>query len=916
MAGERTLAGVPGQPPPPAPRPSAGSADRDLERWTGDVVLSDGGTVHVRAVRPDDAPLVAAFHARQSPESIYYRYFTARPTLTDRELEHLTVVDHRDRVAFVALLGDDLVGIARYDRFPGRNEAEVAFFVDDAHQRRGIGVLLLEYLAAAGREQGFERFTAQVLPSNRRMLSVFQAAGFETSSRFDEGVVEIILDLEPTDEARERMAARARRSEVASVSRLLAPTSVAVVGAGRRPGTFGHELVEQIRAHGYRGPLFAVNPHAAEVGEVGEVAGVAAHASVLDVPDQIGLAIVAVPAPEVLEVVQQCARRQVQSLVVVSAGFADAGAEGARAEAELVRLARRHGMRLLGPHSLGVVNTDPAVALHAVPTPAGPEPGPVAFLTQSGTLGVAVLDRLAEEGLGLSSFVSLGNKADVSANDLLRWWEQDERTEVVLVYLESLGNPRTFSRVARRLSRTKPVVALRASAADGEAEALAATTLDQAGVIAVDRIGSVLDVARLLVGSPRPPGRRVRVITSSGTPAALAADACVGEGLDLAGPPTRLTHRAGPDDYRHAVASALAEPDVDAVLVVLAPPALGGDHRPGRPLPALGDLAEAAGKPVLLTRLGGPAASAPGGPERSGPAGEAPEGAAAAGAAVGVPTYAEPADAARALAAVVRYQEFLERDPGRRLAVADVDLEAAADVVAQVLGREPDGGLVGPDRTQRLLAAFGIAPASRRLAFSADDAVEAAERLGFPVALKATGLARLRQSEAGGVALDLQDAAAVRAAHQRMTDRLGAAMRPAVVQRMLPAGVDVAVRLHQDPTGGSVVACGLGGAARGAAPEPRRALPVTDVDAARLVAASAVGPLLADLDPTGRATANLENLVLRLALLGEACPEAAEVVLNPVIVSPEQAGVADATVEVAPYGPAPGPEVRRLDPTT
>ena len=863
----------------------------DVERWSGDVVLSDGGTVHVRPVDPDDAPLVAAFHARQSPESIYYRYFTARPVLTDKELEHLVVVDGRDRLAFVALLGDDLVGIARYDRWAGRNEAEVAFFVDDAHQRRGIGILLLEYLAAAGRERGFERFTAQVLPTNRKMISVFQQVGFEVTSHFEDGVIEVTLGLDPTDTARERIDARARRSEARSVARLLSPASVAVVGAGRTPGTFGHEVVRQLLAHDYQGVVHPVNRDA----EV--VAGLPAHRSILDVPDEIGLAIVAVPADEVTEVVRQCGRRRVQSLVVASAGFSDLGEEGRDRERELVQLAHRHGMRLVGPHSLGVVNTDPEVSLHTIPVPGGPPAGPVGFLTQSGTLGVAVLDRLAVEGIGISSFVSVGNKADVSANDLLQHWEQDERTEVAVLYVESLGNPRTFSRVARRVSRDKPVVVLRAPAEVRPAgEALAEVVLAQAGCITVDTLEHLLDVTRLLVSAPHPRGDRVAIVTSSGTPAGLAADACRRNGLSLAGPPVQLSHDAGPSDYERAVADGLADDDVDAVLVVLAPPAVGGRDRPGRPLPDLAGVVGGAGvrTPVCVAFLA------------------APEDALQV-AGLGVPAFSEPDAAARALASVARYADFLAQPLGSVPVLDDVDPEAAAEVVADVLGRG-EAGRLGPDRTQRLLAGFGLAPWSRRLAFSRDDAVAAAERLGYPVAVKATGLARLRPSESGGVSLDLADAAAVGAAHDRMTAALGDAMVPAVVQRMLHSGVDVAVRLRQDPGSGSVVSCGIGGAAAGVVAEPMRALPISDADAQRLVGQSAVASLLEDLDPTGSARRHLEDVLVRLGALGEALPEVAEVVLNPVIVSAEGAGIADATVDVAPYLAPPPPEVRRLDP--
>jgi acyl-CoA synthetase (NDP forming)/GNAT superfamily N-acetyltransferase len=870
--------------------PRRGLSPADVARWSADVVLSDGGTVHVRPVQPEDAPLVAAFHARQSPESIYYRYFTARPVLTDKELEHLVVVDGRDRLAFVALLGDDLVGIARYDRWSGRNDAEVAFFVDDANQRRGIGILLLEYLAAAGRERGFDRFTAQVLPTNRKMISVFQEVGFEVTSRFEDGVIEVTLGLDPTETARERIDDRARRSEARSVARLLAPTSVAVVGASRTPGTFGHEVLRQLLAHEFQGVIHPVNRDA----EV--VAGLPAHRSILDVPDEIGLVIIAVPADEVAEVVRQCGRRRVQSLVVGSAGFSDVGDGGLDAERELVHLAHRNGMRLVGPYSLGLINTDPEVSLHTIPVPGGPVAGTVGFLTQSGTLGVAVLDRLTAEGIGISSFVSVGNKADVSANDLLQHWEQDPRTDVVVLYVESLGNPRTFSRVARRVSRDKPVVVLRAPTVVRPAgELMAETVLEQAGCIVVDTLEHLLDVTRLLVSAPRPRGDRVAIVTSSGTPAGLAAEACRRNGLSLAGPPVRLSHDAGPGDYEQAVAAGLADHEVDSVLVVLAPPAVGGRDRPGRPLPDLTGVLGAATveKPVCVAFLAAP-----------------DDAVQAAG--LGVPAFPEPDAAARALASVVGYAEFLAQPFGSVPVFDDVDPQAAAEVVAEALGRGEPGRL-GPDRTQRLLAGFGLAPRSRRLAFSRDDAVEAGERLGYPVALKATGLTRLRPSESGGVSLDIADGAALAAAYDRMSALLGEAMVPATVQRMLTPGVDAVVRLRQDPGAGSVVSCGLGGAAAGVVAEPMRALPVSDADAARLVAHSSVAGLLADLDPTGAACRHLEDVVVRLAALGEAVPEVADVVLNPVIVSAGGAAVADATVDVAPYLPPAPPEVRRLE---
>src|SRR5262245_17918228 len=503
--------------------------------WDADVVLADGSTARIRPIRPDDATRIVAFHALQSPESIYFRYFSPHPQLSESEVEHLTHVDYVDRMAFVALRDDALVGVARYDRWPTRSEAEVAFFVDDRHRGRGLASVLLEYLVVAARRAGISAFTATVLPSNQRMVAVFRKAGFELRSTFDEGVIEVHFDLRPTPEAEAAVESRARRAEAESVRLLMAPRAVAVVGAGRERGSVGHAVFRNLVAHEFAGPVYPVNPRAESV------AGVRAVPDLASIEGPVDLAVVVVPAADVPDALRDCGRKGVKAVIVISAGFAESGPEGAALSAAALRMARRFGMRLLGPNCLGVINTDPAVRLHATFATPRARPGPVALLSESGTIGGVLLDRIGEAGLGASTFAAIGNRADVSANDLLQYWADDDRTGLVLLYLESFGNARRFSRIARALSRTKPIVAVKSGGAarayPGEDE-VAAHSLEalvgQTGLVRVDTLAQQLDVARVLACQPLPEGRRVALVGNGGGSLALAADACVDAGLELA----------------------------------------------------------------------------------------------------------------------------------------------------------------------------------------------------------------------------------------------------------------------------------------------------------------------------------------------------------------------------------------------
>ena len=417
------------------------------EYWEADVVLRDGGTAHLRPIHPTDADAVQTFHTRQSQNSIYMRFFAFKERLSSRELKRFTEVDYRDRVAFVITIGGDIIGIGRYDRLDDPAEAEVAFNIADAHQGRGIGSILLEHLAAAARENGIRRFSAEVLPENRKMLMVFSDAGYDVKRHFDDGVVSLEFNIDPTDKSRAVMEAREHRAEARSVQDLLAPSSVAVIGASRRWGTVGYQLLEHIIEGGFTGPVYAINP------EAFELAGMLSFGKLSEVPGPVQLAIVAVPYEEVPKVVDECAAAGVKGVLVASAGFTEDGERGLARQRELVRQARANGMRVIGPASLGIVNTNAAVSLNASMAPSLAHGGGLGLFSQSAAIGVALYAASSRRRAGISTFLSAGNRADVSGNDMMQFWEDDADTTAVGLYLESIGNPRKFSRIARRLAR-------------------------------------------------------------------------------------------------------------------------------------------------------------------------------------------------------------------------------------------------------------------------------------------------------------------------------------------------------------------------------------------------------------------------------------------------------------------------------
>jgi len=901
----------------------ASDAPARPDQWEADVVLSDGSTLHLRPIRPEDADRLVELHSRLSPTTIYYRFFSYHPRLADKEVARFTQVDYTDRMAFVAVAGPGrVVAVARYDRVPGSDSAEAAFVVDDPYQGKGLGTLLLEHLAAYARAHGLRRFVADTLADNRVMRDVFRHAGFAETSKFDGGVVRITLDLRPTAEASAAAEERDRRAVVHSLDRLLRPRSVAVIGAGQRPGKIGHEILATLLRDGFTGPVYPVNPNATEV------AGLKAYADLTSVPGPVDLAVVAVPAGQVSEVVLDCGRKGVRGLVVISAGFAETGPEGAASQREMVALAHAWGMRMIGPNCMGVINTDAAISMNATFARTPPVPGGVGFCSQSGGLGISILEECGDRGLGLSTFVSMGNKADVSGNDLLQYWEQDPATQVGLLYLESIGNARAFRRIAERFSRVKPLLAVKAGrtaagqrSASSHTAAMASsdTAVDAlfraAGVIRVDRLEQLFDTASYLSTQPPPAGPRVAIVGNSGGPGTLAADACEGRGLEIptlsevtqselrgflaagaaVGNPVDMVASAGPDEYERAIGVLASDPDVDAVLAIFTPPIVTRADDVAR---AVARAAARTDKPILANFL-----STPGVIEalRAAPR--------------PVPQFSYPESAADALAAALAYGRWRRRPPGAVPVMDDIDREGARRLVSRSLVQSPGGQWLDADSTADLMACYGIATLATRRADGPAEAVRAATAMGFPVALKAASPAIVHKMEEKAVVVGLGDGAALEAAYMEMEDRLGPRMGGGLIQAMAPPeGIETIVGAVQDPAFGPLVLFGAGGTLAELS-QDRRLLsaPLTDTDASEAVRQSRVHRLLSGY--RGHPAVDIDAVVmavLRVSQLAVDLPEVAELDINPLTAGVAGAVAVDVKVRVAPVPAHPELEVRRL----
>ncbi|HET7417084.1 MAG TPA: GNAT family N-acetyltransferase [Solirubrobacterales bacterium] len=875
-----------------------------------DVVLHDGATVHLRPVRPEDRGALQGFFERLDPASRAFRFFSGAVDV-EQAAAVLADVDYARRYGLLATRGPEVVGHGLY---VGDGErAEVAFAIAAEMQGRGLGTILLAHLAEVAEENGIAGFDAAVLPQNHRMIEVFRQSGLPIRTSSEPGQLRVEMPTSLSAAALARFEERDRLAARAAVRPVLEPRSVALVGASRRPGGVGDAVFANLVGSGFGGALYPVNT-AAE-----EIRGLPVFPRLAEVPGEIELAVIAVPAVAVVEAAREAAAKGARALVVLSAGFSETGEEGTRRERELLAVCRETGMRLVGPNCLGVLNTDPAAPLDATFIPRSPGPGNVGFVSQSGALGLALAEFTEERRLGVSSFASVGNRADITGNDFLEFWEEDGRTEVALLYIESFSDPRRFARVSRRVGRKLPVVALKsgrsaagARAASSHTGALLAAsdrTVDalfaQSGVVRAESLAEMLDLAALFSTQPLPAGRRVAIVTNAGGPGIMCADACEAVGLEIPETPPQVRERlreftaaeaslgnpvdliasAGAEEFRRALVELSAWEGIDALISIFIRPLATSSEEVAAVGQAAGELARPIPLQAVFMTTGerGPLAAA-----------------------AGVPTHVQPESAARALGKAVAYAEWRQRPPSEPPELPDLREDEAAAVIAEALaaGRE---WLSAPE-CERVLGCYGIATPRSRLAADPAAAGVAAAELGGRVALKAHGPGILHKSELGAVAVGLAGRDEVEAAAARMAESLATrdlTVESFLVQEMVEDGVELLVGVATDPVFGPVVACGAGGTAVELLGDVSiRVCPLSRADAAEMIRSLATFPLLTGFrGTTPTDLTSLEDLVLRIGALADHHAAIVELDLNPVLATPTAAIAADARIRIAPPPP-------------
>jgi acyl-CoA synthetase (NDP forming)/L-amino acid N-acyltransferase YncA len=899
-------------------------------------LLADGTTVQIRPAGAGDFEAVKAMHEAMSPNNAYLRFFSLSRSAAEREAKRITREPGADHAALLALYGGEVVGVASYEVARHGSEAgktaEVAFAVADTMHHKGIATLLLEHLVSRARTSRIESFTAETLSENISMLRVFSDAGLPTRSTRAEGVVSVTIPLPPDDTGKQleeyldTVALRERSANVASLRPVFAPRSVVVIGASRRQGTVGRAILDNVKSGGYAGHLYAVNPNARQVG------GIACYPDVASLPEAPDLALVAVPPTAVLDAAEACGARGVHGLVVYATGLDTA------AGADLLAACRRHGMRLIGPNCFGVAV--PGIGLDATFAAANPAAGTAGLVMQSGGLGFAMVQLLSRLGIGISSFASVGNKLDVSSNDMLMWWEQDEVTKVAVLYIESFGNPRKFARTARRVGARMPVLTVHAGRSEAGQRAAASHTaaiatpfvsrealFEQAGIIATPSFGELVEATALLATQPPPTGRTVAIVSNVGGAGVLAADACTDLGLTVHHPHGQVKRRlhvlvpdggavSGPvdttatvsrDDFRRVLELVASDENVDAMIALVLPTGATGDlaaaiQDADVPVPLAVVMLDQAETVRLLDARDGK-----------------------------IPSYGYPEAAAGALARAAMYGQWRAAPHTLVPGFSDVDAAEGRALVRAFLASQPDGGWLPLDDTVALLRAYGIPLVAARAAHGEGEAVSAAVAAGYPVVLKADVRGLVHKTDAGAVLLNLHAEDDVRAGYRQLAGKFGARLTAVLVEPMITGGVEVIIGVEDDQMFGPLVVFGLGGVATEVlADHSARLAPLTEADADMLINSIKSAPLLHGLRrgdggqeppvpggslgavPRGQQSlAALRDVLMRVSRLADDMPEITELDLNPVIVKPGGVVAVDARIKVTPQVPQ-DPFLRRL----
>jgi acetate---CoA ligase (ADP-forming) len=886
----------------------------DSRGYHAEAILRDGRSIYIRALRNNDQSHLLALFSRLSPRSVYFRFFRFKRWLSESELAQFAEVDFVQEVALIAAFregeNENIIGVGRYSALQEGNEyrrAEVAFAVADAFQGKGVGTLLLEHLAHIARHQGITEFRAAVLEENSQMIQVISSIGFRVERSQDSGVIHFTF---PTEMTAEFVAAQTRRERVAtaaSVRSFLNPQSIALVGASRKPGTIGAALLANLKRCGFRGSLYPINPAAQEI------EGLPTYPAVSAIGAPVDMALIAVPAAAVEEAIKDCARAGTRSVVVISAGFGEVSEAGRQTEKRLRQLARSAGMRLVGPNCMGVINTAPDVSMNANFAPIWPPAGTIGLISQSGALGYGILDLTPDLNIGISTFVSVGNKADVSVNDLLSYWAEDTRTKVIMLYLESFDNAGRFARLAPEIARVKPIVAIKSGrstagtrAASSHSASLASSDVavdalfEQTGIIRANTVEQLLDITRFLSCQPLPAGRSVGAITNAGGPGILLADACEANGLVLpeyaaatkeklrsflpmqAGlaNPIDMIASATPEQYARAVEIAAADPNIDSLILIYLPPQL---HDPADMVRALKEAVERvpAEKPVLgvfMSSRGVPPLVC-----------DEPRGR--------IPLYGFPENAAVALSAAQRHASWRKRPNGEVLALDAAAKSEIRAVIDRVLASGKGPVWLETADLARILRAAGIEFAAAEEA-GLDQAAAAADRMGYPLVAKVQAAGIVHKSDVGGVVLGLNSRQDVTRAVAALSERMQAVdvtLERVLLQREIRGGIEALVGVTADPVFGRMLVCGLGGVLVEAIKDIAfRLPPVSDTDAAEMIGKLRAGVLLDGYRgaPAGDREA-LIAVIRRVSALVEIIPELQDLDLNPIkVLAPGNGAIA------------------------
>lgn len=877
-----------------------------------EVLLKDGSGMLLRPIRADDAQSWLSFIGRLSPHNKYLHFqHTAKEMNLDDAVRFCTV-DYHDTFAFVAEVlrepNREIVATGKYYRLPDRHSADVLFVVEDDYQGRGLGTAILEQLSNVARENGIDTFEADTIAGDERAAGIFKSYGFNITGEIQAGVYHVVFPITRTETITEKEKERERISTLASLRTLLKPQSIALIGASRHPGTIGYVLLQCLIQNGFLGKVFPVNPN------TDSLMSLKTYPSVLDIPDDVDMAVIAVPARSVTKVADECGHKGVHTLVVISDGFREIGQEGATREKELRDVALGHGMRIVGPNCMGVINTDPSIKMNATFSPVYPPAGNVAFLSQSGAMGLVVLEYASNLDIGISTFVSVGNRADISSNDLLEYWEQDSATDVILLYLESFGNPRKFSRIARRITPKKPIVVVKGGSTQAGSRAAASHTgamatsdvvsdvlFQHAGIIRVNLMEEMFDVAALLSNQPLPGGRRLIIVTNGGGPGIIAADASARHGLVLPQPssetaeklksalkrdvninnPLDTTAGADAEEFRDILRLLANDKDNDAVLVIFIPPIIGNTKDFEAAIKDVAQDFRNKSKPLLACFLGQRGFKA-----KMGSSGRF------------VPSYPFPEEAISALAKAVEYSEMRQKPAGKIPEFSGIKRDEARKIIGKALSRSTQRPLwLEPQEISNLVACYGLRFVETLVARTAAKAAAAAAKIGFPVAVKLDSSTITHKSDVGGVVLGLKSAGEVKRAFNDIRARLAKdgrqnEMQGVVVQKMVEEGIEAIVGITQDPAFGPLIMFGSGGVYAELMKDfVLRLNPLTDLDANEMISSIKMAKLFEGFRGSPPAdTGAIQDLLLRLSTMADDIPQIAELDFNPVKVMPQGKG--------------------------